>query len=146
MRPSPRSTDCPAPNGKPSFTFLDGEVVYGRDPLRDFKDWDWGNKLAGAGIQRIEVERTMSRDEFEGFLQELDARLSRSSAPATSENRQMRSLGIRFGSVGVQGHVASKSTPAAPPALATLERCRSAKKSTRSAGCRARCSPNAAFR
>jgi putative nucleotidyltransferase with HDIG domain len=105
-------------NGKPSFTFLDGEVVYGRDPMRDFKDWDWGNKLAGAGIQRIEVERKMSRDEFEGFLQELYARLTL-SAPVTSENRQMRSLGVRFGSVGIQG-LSQPEASAPPPALATL--------------------------
>jgi putative nucleotidyltransferase with HDIG domain len=102
-------------NGKPSFTFLDGEVVYGRDPMRDFKDWDWGNKLAGAGIQRIEVERKVSRDEFEGFLQEIYARLTH-SAPATSENRQMRSLGVRFGSIGVQG-MSQAATPAPLTAL-----------------------------
>ena len=89
-------------DARPVFTFLDGEVVYGRDPLRDFKDWDWGCKLASAGIERLQIERAISRDEFEGFLQELGARLMMSSG-STSENRQMRSLGIRFGSVGVQG-------------------------------------------
>jgi putative nucleotidyltransferase with HDIG domain len=104
--------------GKSSFTFLDGEVVYGRDPMRDFKDWDWGNKLSGAGIQRIEVERKMSRDEFDGFLQELYARVTHST-PATGENRQMRTLGVRFGSVGVHG-LSPDATPTAPPALATL--------------------------
>jgi len=106
-------------NGKPSFTFLDGEVVYGRDPLRDFKDWDWGNRLAGSGIQRIEVERRMSRDEFEGFLQELHARVN-FTATATGDNRQMRSLGIRFGSVGIQGmSLSAEAAPDAPP-LETL--------------------------
>jgi putative nucleotidyltransferase with HDIG domain len=87
--------------GTPSFTFLEGEVVYGREPLRDFKDWDWGHKLAAAGIERLQVERTVSRDEFEGFLQEVFARVT--STVSTAENRQLRSLGIRFGSVGIQG-------------------------------------------
>jgi hypothetical protein len=26
----------------PSFTFLENEVVYGRERLRDFKEWEWG--------------------------------------------------------------------------------------------------------
>jgi putative nucleotidyltransferase with HDIG domain len=105
-------------SGKPSFTFLDGEVVYGRDPMRDFKDWDWGIRLASAGIERIEVERRMSREEFDGFLQEIYARVTLSTA-ATGENRQMRSLGVRFGSVGIQG-VSQQAATAAPPKLATL--------------------------
>ena len=99
-------------NGGPSFTFLDGEVVYGRDTLRDFKSWDWGDRLAAAGIQRLEFERRVSRDEFEGFLQEILARLTLSSISSTSENRQMRPLGIRFGAVGVQGQMASKTVAA----------------------------------
>ena len=107
-------------NGRPSFTFLDGEVLYGRDPMRDFKDWDWGTRLAGAGIERIEVERRMSRDEFDGFLQEIYARVTL-TAVGTSENRQMRSLGVRFGAVGIQGLSQPAAASAAPaPALATL--------------------------
>jgi putative nucleotidyltransferase with HDIG domain len=101
---------------RPSFTFLDGEVVYGQDTLRDFKDWDWGARLSGAGIERLEVERMVSRDQFDGFLQEIFARVM-PGASTTGENRQMRSLGIRFGAVGVQGQL-----PDVPlePALATL--------------------------
>ena len=108
----------------PAFTFLEGEVVYGREPLRDFKDWDWGYRLAAAGIERLQVERVVSRDEFEGFLQEINTRLTMSSA-STSENRQMRSLGIRFGAVGVKGHslevVKTDSGSGAPSALSLAE-------------------------
>jgi putative nucleotidyltransferase with HDIG domain len=108
----------------PAFTFLEGEVVYGREPLRDFKDWDWGYRLAAAGIERIQVERAVSRDEFEGFLQEVNTRLTMSSA-STSENRQMRSLGIRFGAVGVRGQslevVKTESGSGAPNALSLAE-------------------------
>ena len=103
--------------GGRSFTFLDGEVVYGRDPLREFKDWDWGNRLAAVGIQRLEFERQVSRDEFEGFLQEVLARVT-VTAVTTGENRQMRTLGIRFGAVGVQGQ--SQPRIVAPePAMVT---------------------------
>jgi len=108
----------------PAFTFLEGEVVYGREPLRDFKDWDWGYRLAAAGIERLQVERAVSRDEFEGFLQEINTRLTMSSA-STSENRQMRSLGIRFGAVGVKGQslevVKTESGKGAPSAVSLAE-------------------------
>jgi putative nucleotidyltransferase with HDIG domain len=108
----------------PAFTFLEGEVVYGREPLRDFKDWDWGYRLAAAGIERLQVERVVSRDEFEGFLQEINTRLTMSSA-STSENRQMRSLGIRFGTIGVKGHslevVKTPSASGAPTAVSLAE-------------------------
>jgi putative nucleotidyltransferase with HDIG domain len=102
---------------QPSFTFLDNEVVYGREHLRDFREWDWGSRLVAAGIQRLEFERKVSREEFEGFLQEILARLMLSVVD-TTENRQMRPLGIRFGAVGLQGQTA-RASEAAPP-LATL--------------------------
>src|SRR5262245_56460800 len=60
----------------PSFTFRDDEVVFGREPLRDLKAWDWGRRLAAVGIQRIQVERRISPEEFDGFLQEVNARLT----------------------------------------------------------------------
>jgi putative nucleotidyltransferase with HDIG domain len=98
-------------DGQPSFTFLENEVVYGRERLRDFREWDWGSRLVAAGIQRLEFERRVSRDEFDSFLQEILARLTL-SAIDTSENRQMRPIGIRFGAVGLQGET---ERPVEPP-------------------------------
>ena len=105
------------PNAHPSFTFLDDEVVFGRQRLRELKSWDWGRRLVAAGIQRLEFERKVTRDEFDGFLNEILARLLL-SAIDTSEARQMRSLGIRFGTVGLQGQEEA-GAPAA--AMATLD-------------------------
>jgi putative nucleotidyltransferase with HDIG domain len=102
----------------PSFTFLDDEVVYGRERLRDLKAWDWGRRLVAAGIQRLELERRVSRDEFQGFLDEILARLTLSSV-ATGEHRQMRALGIKFGAVGLQGEADAQSPPELDPT--TLE-------------------------
>jgi putative nucleotidyltransferase with HDIG domain len=102
---------------KPSFTFLEDEVIYGREPLRDLKQWQWGRRLTAAGIQRLEFERRMSRDEFESFLQEVLARLTLSVID-TTEQRQVRSLGVRFGAVGLQGQ---GDAPQAPLAIATLD-------------------------
>jgi putative nucleotidyltransferase with HDIG domain len=86
----------------PSFTFLDDVVVFGRERLRELKSWDWGQRLIAAGIQRLELERRVTRAEFDGFLEEVLARLML-SAVETSEARQMQSFGIRFGAVGVHG-------------------------------------------
>ena len=100
----------------PSFTFLGDEVVFGRERLRDLKSWDWGTRLVAAGIQRLELERRVTREEFDGFLQELLGRLMM-SAVDTSEARQMRSFGIRFGAVGLQGRDADARAAAVPAPL-----------------------------
>jgi putative nucleotidyltransferase with HDIG domain len=105
--------------GHPAFTFIDDEVVFGREQLRELKSWDWGRRLVAAGIQRIEFERKVTRDEFTGFLDEVLARLMLSSVD-TSEARQMRSLGIRFGAVGLEGQERTEQ-PAPSLAMATLE-------------------------
>jgi putative nucleotidyltransferase with HDIG domain len=105
-----------ATGGRPSFTFLEHEVVYDRQPLRELKEWEWGRRLVAAGVQRLEFERRVSHDEFDGFLNEILARLTL-SAIDTSENRQVRSLGIRFGAVGLQGQTEPET---APLAVATL--------------------------
>lgn len=105
--------------GAPAFTFLEDEVVFGRESLRELKVWEWGRRLVQAGVQRIEVERRVSRDEFDGFLQEVLVRLTQSTA-GTAENRQMRSIGIRFGEVGLHGQSDSGAAAIAAPAT-TLE-------------------------
>lgn len=86
---------------RPSFTFLDDQVIYGRELLSELKSWDFGRRLIAAGIQRLEFERNVSRDEFEGLLDEILARLTL-QAVSTGDARQMRSIGARFGSVGLQ--------------------------------------------
>lgn len=101
----------------PTFTFLEEEVVFGREPLRELKAWEWGRRLAQAGIQRMEVRRRVSRDEFDGFLEEVLARVA-DEPTSTAANREMRDLGIRFGAVGLQGP--SDSDTAALPTT-TLE-------------------------
>jgi putative nucleotidyltransferase with HDIG domain len=101
---------------RPSFTFLEDEVIAGREPLRELQSWSWSQRLATAGVQRLEFERRVSRDQFDGLLQEILARLTL-SAIDTSENRQMRSLGARFGAVGLRG----EPEPAPPLTVATLD-------------------------
>jgi putative nucleotidyltransferase with HDIG domain len=94
----------------PLFTFLGDEVVYGRLPLRDLKAWDWGRRLALAGIQRLEFEDQVTREDFEGFLEEVLARLTLSAIDST-EARQMRRSSIKFGAVGLRGNADVSADP-----------------------------------
>ncbi|PYP60666.1 MAG: hypothetical protein DMD44_01630 [Gemmatimonadetes bacterium] len=97
-----------APN--PLFTFLGDEIVFGNLPVRELKAWDWSRRLAQAGIQRLEFADRVSRDEFEGFLDEVLARLTL-SAIDTTEAHQLRRSSIRYGSVGVKGDAAHAEAP-----------------------------------
>src|SRR4051794_34060134 len=71
-----QAEDLTAEGGHRAFTFLEDDVVYGRDRLRDLKGWDWAHRFVEAGVQRLEFERRVSRDEFDEFLREIFARLS----------------------------------------------------------------------
>src|SRR5437899_8181276 len=93
--------DLQGDTARPLFTFLGDEVVFGNAPLRELKAWDWGKRLAEAGIQRLEFEDRVSREDFEGFQEEVLARLTLSAI--STEARQMRRSNIRFGAVGLKG-------------------------------------------
>ena len=103
--------------GNPTFTFLEDEVVYGREALRELRGWDWSRRLVAAGIQRLEFERRISRDEFARFMQELLGRMT-PAAMDTAESRQMRGLGVRFGAVGLEG---LPDTETAPVSVARMD-------------------------
>src|SRR5712691_5632013 len=87
---------------KPSFTFLGDEVIFGRLPLRELRNWDWSARFAETGIQRLEFEDRVSREEFEAFLDQILARLTFAEVD-TSEARQLQPSSIKFGAVGVRG-------------------------------------------
>ncbi|HEX9582837.1 MAG TPA: HD domain-containing phosphohydrolase [Gemmatimonadales bacterium] len=95
-------TDLLATELKPQFSFLGDEVVYGNLPLRDLRQWDWSKRLSDLGIQRLQFDQTVTRDDLESFLDEVLARLTL-KAVDTSEARQMRPSGIRYGAVGIRG-------------------------------------------
>lgn len=103
--------DLQATLPRPVFTFLGDEIVCGQHPVRELRAWDWGTRLAAAGIQRLEFDTDVSRDEFEGFLDDALARLTLSAV--TADARQMAGGRIRFGSVGVKGEIERDETPTA---------------------------------
>lgn len=111
--------DLQAEYPKPSFTFLGDEVIFGRLPLRDLRNWDWSARFAEAGIQRLEVEDRVSREEFEAFLDQMLARITFAEID-TSEARQLGPANIRFGAVGVRGGAEVSAGEMLPTATITF--------------------------
>ena len=87
----------------PLFTFLGDEVVYGKAPIRELKAWDWSMRLAQAGIQRLEFQPGVTREEFETFLDEVLARLTLATIDTSEARQQGKRSSIKFGSVGIRG-------------------------------------------
>ncbi|MEX2610994.1 MAG: HD domain-containing phosphohydrolase [Gemmatimonadota bacterium] len=104
---------------RPLFTFLGDEVVCGTRPVRDLKSWEWGPRLAGAGIQRLEFEPGVQVDDFEEFLEEVLARVTM-AVLGTAGARQMRNTRIRFGAVGMKGEGGGDEQEPPPPATTNL--------------------------
>ena len=83
--------------GNRQFTFVNREVVFDRQVLRDLKEWEWGLRLASVGIERIEFDESTTRDNYEEFLRDAFFRFKGESLD-TTEARYMRHTGIRYGS------------------------------------------------
>ncbi|MGH7605178.1 MAG: HD-GYP domain-containing protein [Gemmatimonadaceae bacterium] len=86
----------------PRFSFLGEETIYGDTPLRELGDWEWGSRLAHAGVQRMELASNVTRDEYEEFLEEMMARITLSVID-TAESRPTRGAGIKVGALGIRG-------------------------------------------
>ncbi len=106
-----------AEDPRPLFTFLGDEVVYRNLPLRALREWDWSQRLAAVGVQRLEFVDQTTREDFEAFLDEVVVRLALGSVD-TSDARQLRRTTIKFGVVGIRG--GAEATAAESAVTATL--------------------------
>ena len=112
--------DLQTSDPKPQFSFLGEETVYRQLSLREMREWEWAARLANAGVQRLEFEQNVSRDEFEDFLDQVLARITL-SAIDSSEARTTRPASIKFGAIGVRGEARSlQHSPEAELPLATI--------------------------
>jgi putative nucleotidyltransferase with HDIG domain len=89
-------------NPSPQFSFLGLDVIYGQVALRELKDWDWGLRLANAGVQRLEFPKNVTRDEYELFLDQVLSMISLVAADSSTRSPERRST-IKFGAIGVKG-------------------------------------------
>jgi putative nucleotidyltransferase with HDIG domain len=88
----------PAPN----FSFLEDDVLYRQQALRDFKAWDWARRLSKAGVQRIEIEPEVTREDLGEFVSEVQRKVNNVEEDTTVA-RQERRQTIRFGAVTLKG-------------------------------------------
>jgi len=84
----------PAPN----FSFLEDDVLYRQQALRDFKAWDWARRLSKAGVQRVEIEPEVTREDLGEFVSEVQRKVNNVEEDTTLA-RQERRQTIRFGAV-----------------------------------------------
>jgi len=82
------------------FSFIGGDVVYERRVLRELKGWDWATRLADLGIERLEIDPGVTRDDYEQFLRDTFQR-SRGEAMDTAEVRYLRQSAIRYGALAL---------------------------------------------
>lgn len=54
----------------PRFTFLDDEIIFGKVVIRSLRDWRLGARLSKAGIQWLEFDNTVQREDIEAFVED----------------------------------------------------------------------------
>lgn len=88
----------------PEFSFLGDEVIYGKTSIRELRDWEWSKRFVATGIQRLEFDPAVAREDFVEFLDEVTVRIANPGAPVdTAEARQMgKRQTIRFGAIGIR--------------------------------------------
>ncbi|HKR07941.1 MAG TPA: HD domain-containing phosphohydrolase [Gemmatimonadaceae bacterium] len=111
--------DLQRDDASPRFSFLGEETIYQDTALRELGDWEWGTRLAQAGVQRIEFDKSVGREQYEEFLEEMMARITLSVID-TSEARTTRPTGIKIGALGIRGEKKEQESLNAPVPVATI--------------------------
>lgn len=114
-----RLRDLQAGDPSVEFTFLSGEVLVGSEVLPELDGWEWSDRLARAGIERIEFTDTVDAEQLERMLIHLAARLGlRPSQSAALW--QAGPSSIRFGLVTIADPAAESRRKSGPLAVAGL--------------------------
>lgn len=77
-------------------SFVNTETVVGDRALSDIGAWDWAPRLAGIGVERIEIDPGVTSDEYGRFVDDIWRRLN-GRPDSSAEARQMVASSIRFG-------------------------------------------------
>ena len=94
--------DLQSSAGTIDFTFLPGEVLFGREMLPELESWEWTSRLTQAGVERLEVTGPVAPDHFERFLGQVAAALGMEPS-SSADVWQGGPATIRFGRVRVRG-------------------------------------------
>jgi putative nucleotidyltransferase with HDIG domain len=103
----------------PQFSFLGEETIYRETPLRELGEWEWGIRLAQAGVQRMELANNVTREEYEEFLEQMMARITLSVIDS-AEVRTNRPSGIKIGALGIKGESKAQQEHPEEVPVATL--------------------------
>lgn len=89
----------------PDFSFLGDEVIYGNVSVRELRDWDWSKRFVDIGVQRLEFELEVTRDDLVAFLEDVALKFATPGGVVvdTAEARQTGPRHtIRYGSLGIR--------------------------------------------
>jgi putative nucleotidyltransferase with HDIG domain len=100
------------------FSFLGSEILVGTEKLREVRSWEWGQRLADVGLQRIEVAGDVSFDDFDAFLAEAYDRVNGNGSSADA--RHTRPSSIRWGSAAILNVHAEEEVEERPREMRTL--------------------------
>lgn len=91
----------------PTFSFLGREVIYHQRSLRELSDWDWAERLSSCGVQRLEFDGRVGKEEYREFLEDVLTRISLQSTGnvISALERPRRPTPIRFGAIGLRDAV-----------------------------------------
>lgn len=103
-------------NTFPSFTFRDGEVEYEGELLDELRNWKWSLRLPEGGVQRLDITPGTTREDLEGFVEEVVARLFFTERGASVRELHGQS-GIRFGEMDIEAEATGEVAPLPPLAF-----------------------------
>ncbi|MFN8581583.1 MAG: hypothetical protein U0163_11485 [Gemmatimonadaceae bacterium] len=122
----------------PVFSFLGREVIYNQRSMRELSDWDWSERLSSCGVQRLEFDGIVAREEYRAFLEEVLSRISLHGAGnIILPEGKHRATPIRFGAIGLKDtHIESQDVhDELDPEQTSSQIAASRRKQTPSSGC-----------
>jgi putative nucleotidyltransferase with HDIG domain len=84
----------------PSFAFRQGEVEYEGELLSELRNWEWSLRLQQGGIERLDITPGTTREDLEGCVEEVVARLYLREGGASARELHGQS-GVRFGELDI---------------------------------------------